>query len=390
MAQSFQINAWDSDGRFHSATDLAWVDGMLTDNAILDPRVQRLSSILPATVVDGSEREQYWVLPGFTDAHVHVAWTDFLETDRVAHPAAERDALIRGGLSATLAAGFTSVRDAGGWDPQRLNSLTDPGPAPRISPSISIITRESSDAVGGIEREVERVLDSGAQWVKLMGTAGVASPVGAPLGSHFNQAEYRSAVALAERSGARVMVHAWGGDAITWALDAGVHSIEHGIFLSPEQAHVAAARGTTFVPTLTIYRDVLRMIDDGELPAVFRPRVAEAVVAHRLAVQRAAEAGVAIAVGTDFGTVRQHGRNREELTALHQAGLSAEEVLHAATVIGARLIGGPVTGVLEPGSPADCSVWRRDPLTPQAWNDPHAIAAVVKAGAVTQPHEGNR
>lgn len=174
-------------------------------------------------------------------------------------------------------------------------------------------------------------------------------------------------------------------------------SIEHGIFLTDAQARGAAERGMTLVPTLRIYRLVRGMIERGALPAAFRPRVEEAVAAHPEAVRRARDAGLAIALGTDYSTPEQHGTNRLEFDELVRAGLSAAEALVAATTAGAELLArvetGPAlrgrvgldrarVGVVEAGAVSDGVVFSRDPREPGAFSDPESIVAVILGGRV--------
>lgn len=327
-----------------------------------------------------------WLLPGLVDAHAHTAWHAFGEEDRERLTPAEIDTATTAALARTLAAGFTSVRDAGGLTPEAVRAAL--GQRPRVQFSVALLDRSAADAAGGLDRAVERVLAAGANWVKLVATASVASPPGAGLEPVFSAAEVSDAARRAEAAGAGVMLHAWGGAAIDAAIEAGALSIEHGIFLTDEQARRAAERGMTLVPTLRIYRLVQRMIDEGSLPAAFRARVDEAVGAHPRAVRRARDAGLAIAVGTDSGAPEQHGSGAHEIDALVAAGLTPGEALVAATRGGAELLArvdrdaprGTVAGRVADGARADAVILRRDPREPGALADPDALVAVILGG----------
>lgn len=357
----------DANFRFRTVSHLGWTDGVFS------------FSTSGSSPLDGAD---LWVVPGFTDAHVHLAWTDFSARAREDRAPTERDSLIAQNLRATALAGFTSARDAGGLSAQWIR-LANEGdlPAPSISGSISLITAAIAHKAGSVERAVENALDNGATWIKLMATEGVTSTTDS-MESHFSEAEFRRAVGVATEAGARVMVHAWGGNAISWAIDAGVGSIEHGIFLSPNQARAAAAAHVTFVPTLVIYRRLLAMIQAGQLSPHLFDSVRHVVRAHPRAVQTAMEHGTKIAVGTDFGTVEQHGSNIEELHALLETGLSPAEVLEAATVNGAQLLDGRCcpSGSIEERMPADAIIFRSNPLDPATFANRHAVVAVVKTG----------
>nr|WP_280116286.1 amidohydrolase family protein [Leucobacter coleopterorum] len=223
--------------------------------------------------------------------------------------------------------------------------------------------------------------------MKLVATAGVAASPSAELDPAFSRAELRDAVCRADREGAGVMVHAWGGSAIDDAIAAGAMSIEHGMYMTSAQAAHAAANGMTYVPTLRIYRLVQRMIIEKKLPRAFRARVDDAVAVHPGAVLRARDAGLTVALGTDYGTSQQHGTNRLEFDALLGAGLSPEETLLAATRSGAALLARVAAdpaalpdGRIAEGSIADGVILRKNPLEPSGFADPETVEAVIVAG----------
>ncbi|MHA3683313.1 amidohydrolase family protein [Leucobacter sp. HY1908] len=396
------VRVWDASGHsaepaFSKPLDVAWLDGQFTESRPLSaaPSDERDQAI------DGSG---LWLIPGLVDVHVHAAWHAFNETDREALSPERTRELTMQGLARNLAAGFTSVRDAGGLTVDAAQGGEgNAAQRPRVQHAIAMIDRAAADAAGGLSHAVAGVLEDGAQWVKLVGTVGVASPAGAGLEPLFSAAELRWATQLAASAGAGIMLHAWGGAAIDYAIEAAEASaqaplsIEHGIFLTREQAERAAAVGATFVPTLRIYRLVEAMITSGELPARFGPRVAEAVQAHPGAVRIARDAGLAIALGTDSGTPEQHGTGGLELDALVAAGLTRTEALTAATRAGAALCAGvdpdqnrATAGLIAPGAPADAVLLTRDPREPGALSDPGAISAVILAGRVVAPASPER
>lgn len=370
------IRILDKSGDFGSPARVSWAGGRFALGG--EDRVEDL---------DGAG---LWMIPGLVDAHLHAGWQAFDAEDRARLGEERTRELIAAGLRRTLASGFTGVRDAGGLDPERLGAIPH-GDRPRVQLSVRMLDRAAADAAGGLDRAVEEVLATGARWVKLVATAGVAAPAGAGLDPVFSAMEQRDAVRRAERAGAGVMVHAWGGAAVDHAIEAGAMSLEHGIFLTDEQARRAAARGMTLVPTLRIYRLLRRMIDAGSLPTAFRTRVDEAVAAHPRAVLRARDAGLAIALGTDYGTVEQHGTGRLEFDALVEAGLTPQEALLAATRSGADLlarVAGPAeppAGVVAEGALADAVILRRDPRGRGALSDPGSVVAVLLGGRWIDP-----
>ncbi|MGO3146341.1 MAG: amidohydrolase family protein [Leucobacter sp.] len=365
------VRVLNEQGGFSSPQRVSWVDGTFVPGG--EPQLADL---------DGSH---LWLTPGLVDAHTHVSWHAFSEKDRENDTGAERDAKTAGVLETMLRAGFTSVRDAGGFARGHAVAQTS-ARTPRVQTSVAMITRAAADAEGGVLALTERALEAGARWIKLVGTASVASPAGSGLEPMFTLEEQRTVVERAREVGAGVMLHAWGGDAIDDAIEAGVMSIEHGIFLTPEQADRAAGRRMTLVPTLRIYTLVERMIERGSLPAAFGPRVREAVRAHPDAVRHARDAGLAIALGSDFGDSDQHGTNRTEFDDLVRAGLSSEEALVSATRSGAELLARVAVdpfprGRITDGEIADAVLFTRDPREPGAFSG-NTIAAVVLGGNV--------
>ena len=69
----------------------------------------------------------------------------------------------------------------------------------------------------------------------------------------FTLDELKAAFDEAHASGKKVAVHACGSKAIERCLDAGVHSIEHGVYLNRELAQRMKEQGVYYTPTLGIY-----------------------------------------------------------------------------------------------------------------------------------------
>ncbi len=280
------------------------------------------------TVLDGSAA---WVIPGVYDCHCHISWNDFHEADRARRSPEERARQMADSLARTLRAGVTSVRDAGGATASAAKAI-ESGEllGPRLYVSIDMIGASDAGGAARITAAVERALDKGAQWIKLVATTGVATPSASILEPTLSREEIVAATRRASDAGVRVMVHTWGGPSLDWALEAGAASVEHGIYLTPEQARRLADASVTFVPTLSIYRYVRDLVVAGELTGVPLERINRVVDVHVRAVRAAADAGATLALGSDFTTPQQHGTNLVEIASLMRAGLSATEALRAA------------------------------------------------------------
>jgi imidazolonepropionase-like amidohydrolase len=200
--------------------------------------------------------------------------------------------------------------------------------------------------------------------------------------------EIAVAVQEAARRHRRVMVHALGGDAIRWAVDAGACSIEHGVFLTEADAAAMAARGCFLVPTLAIYERLVSLAKAGALDPRREKRAIEVGDHLGDAVQIARAAGVKIALGSDFGHRDDHGHNLSELALLHGAGLSVEEALLAATAHGAELCGvADHLGRIAPGFQFDAVVLDHEPDDLARLSEPGAVTGVFQRGwpAVVHP-----
>ena len=389
------------DGGIHVVKRVTWPGGRFhIDNGSQRDGSQRIrtgpgdaSAVHDAdghALIDG---HGLWLVPGFIDAHVHIAWSDFSQRVRRRRSPEERLELTRRALRATLCAGFTSIRDAGGAS---AGTVTHASPSPRVLYSLRILGRRAADEAGGLQRAVEQVLDAGADWVKIAATPGIGSDE-APDQAQFSAAELSDAVRLAAERGIQVMVHALGGDAITWAIEAGAASVEHGVFLTEDQARLGAERGVVLVPTVRIYQLIRVMVRAGKLPAAMLPRVERVIRAHPVAVRRARDAGMPVAVGTDYGASAQHGRNREEIAALVDAGLSSRDALRAATRTGARLLSSSGKGRAEQpggeireGAVADALLLTVDPRDVHALVRPGAVTVVVVGGRAMAQQVGDR
>ncbi len=335
-----------------------------------------------AEVVDCSGRS---VLPGMIDLHIHAMTSKPGSIQEVAEPFSLQFYESVRNLKATLRAGITTARDAGGADlgaKQAVESGLVKGPRLRIAVSIMSQTgghgdfwmpsgvespglgphpgRPSgiADGVEEVRKVTRRLLRAGADQIKICSTGGVLSPSTDPRHSQFTSAEIDVIVDEAERQGKYVMAHAQGTAGIVNALRAGVRSIEHGIYLNDEAIQLFLDKKAYLVPTLAAPRAVIRKGESGTsgLPANVIEKARRVADDHSRSVARAVEAGVRIAMGTDSG-VGVHGENLEELVLMADAGMTLDQVLAATTSVAGELIAPERSvGRLAPGYLADAVV----------------------------------
>ena len=336
------------------------------------------------TGLDGDVRVDasgHTVLPGLFDCHVHLTSSGVDLLQRLNRPFSYQFYEAARNLRATLEAGVTTVRDAGGSDLGIQRAVADGLIAgPRMLIAVNVIGQtgghtdgwlpSSLDAPMGVphpgrpaaiadgpdelRKTVRTLIRAGADVIKICTTGGVLSPGDDPTHSQFSPAELAVVVAEAAAAGRAVMAHAQGAGGIKNALVAGVRSIEHGIFLDDEAIELMLTRQAWLVPTLVAPLAVIEAAEAGAaLPESVVAKAVDVAAAHQESFRRAVAAGVRVAMGTDSG-VGPHGRNLQELAVMQRCGMSAEQALHAATGSAAQLCGlADRVGRLAPGLAAD-------------------------------------
>lgn len=351
------------------------------------------------------------VLPGFIDTHVHVMLEGVNIARDLVTPFSQRFYNSVQHMRRTIEAGVTSVRDAGGAD-AGVKAAVDSGiiVGPRMQISIAVLTITGGHADGwmrsggefnifppypgfpdgrcdgleGVRLKVREVLRAGADVVKVCSTGGVLSPTDHPEFTQFSPEELEIIVQeAAYRRGVKVMAHAQGVEGIKNAVRAGIHSIEHGIFLDEEAIELMLKNGTYLVPTLLAPLAVLEFGEQGGMPEYGIRKAREVVEIHSESISRAYKAGVKIAMGTDAG-VMPHGTNLRELGLMVNVGMSPMEAIVATTKTAAACLGWEDrVGSLEPGKLADIVISRSDPLKDIRSLENHDnITLVMKDGNV--------
>jgi imidazolonepropionase-like amidohydrolase len=330
------------------------------------------------------------LLPGLFDTHVHVMFGHLDAWRHLQTPFSYRfyDAIRN--LEATLAAGITTVRDAGGADlgvkqavedgivrgPRLQISLTmlsqtgghgdgwlPSGGTAMLFPAYPGMPSQIVDGVDEARRKVRELVRGGADVIKIATSGGVLSPRDSPDQPGFSYEEIEVMVTEARAAGLSVMSHAQAAVGIKNAVRAGVRSIEHGIYLDDEAIALMLEHDAYLVPTLVAPHGVLRAVEAGvPIPPNVLVKASEVIETHRDSFRRAVEAGVKIAMGTDAGVV-PHGTNLEELALMAQGGMTPADVLVATTKTAAELMGlEQELGTIEAGKRADLVAVSGDPF----------------------------
>lgn len=361
-----------------------------------------------ATVIDAMGGS---ILPGLIDCHVHfmLEYPDIMRS-LITQPSLRLlQAIPR--MRATLDAGITTVRDAGG-SPAGLKIAVERGivAGPRMQVAVSVISQTGGhgdgffpccvdiglfgirfydvpdsvvDGVEEVRKATREILRAGADWIKLATTGGVLSASDTPTSSQLTIEEIATAVYEAAAQEKRCMAHAQGSQGIKNALLAGVASIEHGVYLNDELIELMLQKEVYLVPTLVAPVAVVEFAKEhpGILPPIMAAKAVGVIEAHQQSFRRAVEAGVKVAMGTDSG-VGRHGENCRELVLMAENGMTPMQAIVASTASAAQLLHlDKHLGTLEVGKLADVVVVDGDVLEDiSKIADPGNVKLVLKGG----------
>ena len=348
------------------------------------------------------------IYPGFVDCHVHfMADGNLNPMSDVQTPFSMNFYLAAERMQRTIAAGVTTVREAGGSDlGVKQAQASGLAVGPRMQISITILSQTGGhgdswevcgahlpglldqhpgrphnivDGADEMRRKVRELIRAGADVIKVCTSGGVLSPRDDPRHGHFRDAELLTLVEEAEAAGLWVMAHAQATDGIKSAVRTGIRSIEHGIYLDDEAIEMMIDRGTYLVPTLIAPMSVLEARDRGiNVPDYAIEKTTMVMDIHRESIRKAAAAGVRVAMGTDSG-VSPHGQNLRELEEMVKCGITPTAALVAATRTASELMGlEDEIGTIEVGKQADLVVARCDALDVVALRD--SIEMVFQGG----------
>ena len=380
------------------------------DVVVRDGRIEAVGRGLAvpagAAVVD---LRGYTLIPGLVDAHTHlVLHAGDYDRQMLRETPEYRAIVATEAARKTLEAGITTVRDLGnegaGFADVALRDAIADGvvPGPRILTAIQPVVPTGGyrlvgyspyldtppisyafDGPAEAQRTVRRLVAEGADVIKVyLESFEKRQPSADSLTGALNYApgELEAIVGEAHRSGLRVAAHVYSDEGAQRALDAGVDSIEHGLYLTTATFRRMAADGVVYVPTLLVYelwRDgaIFGGIDDADVP-----RLATTVDKHTASFRRALASDVRIAFGTD--TFEQPGTNARELERMVAYGMAPADALVAATATAADLLGlGDVVGTVQPGRWADLVAVDGDP-TADVTAVSERVVFVMKEGAV--------
>ena len=363
--------------------------GKALSNQTIIIQGDKIASVGPDTTVPAGAQvvdlSNATLLPGLIDAHTHVTFNPNFGYSQLAI-SVPREALI-GARNArvTLEAGFTTIRNvsAKGFADVALRDAINAGdvPGPRMlvsGPALSITGGHGdnnllpfeyhaagdgvADGVDGVRHIVRWNIKYGVDLIKVMASGGVLSKGDDPQASQYRLEEMKAIVEEAHRLGRKVAAHAHGAQAIRWASEAGVDSIEHGSYIDDAAIAEMKKNGTYLVPTLYLGDWFLENAERIGTPPDLIAKAREVMPAARKNMARAFAAGVKVGFGTD-AAVYPHGLNAHEFAVMVKLGLTPLQAIQAATINDADLLGwSDKVGTIEPGKWADIVAVDGDPL----------------------------
>ncbi|MDT8719217.1 amidohydrolase family protein [Clostridium sp. 19966] len=342
---------------------------------------EQLKKLYPQECVQ--EYKDATLLPGLIDMHVHIGywWTkpDYSEYNdfMIAYMALKNS-------QSTFKAGVTTIRDVA--SPEHLCISMKKAASrgfiqiPRIIDSgagICMTGGHGWQLKGGIKevngpweirKTVREQIKNGAQWIKILSSHRSNTP-------EFTQEELNVAVDEAHRVGVKIAVHSGTQPSIQMCIDAGFDTIEHGTYLTVDQAQQMKEKNIVWVPTIIAYTGIYEylkayagkgatgnvMVDGAIKDYEYYKSAAEA---YRDNFGKLIKTGVKTIAGTDLvADGAPITPVALEMKYMVNYGMEPLEAIKAATSASAEVLGmSDKIGLIKEGLIADLLIVEGDPL----------------------------
>ena len=329
------------------------LDGTVREVSVVDGHFRAAGEPVDREI----DTSSWWAVPGLADCHAHLGSGGANDDDRGPDAILER---TKANAWAQLEGGVFLVADKGSADNITLRALDEP-PArrPELHMAGKMITNPGGyfpDFATEVDEHelldvVRQATGGGATWVKLVGDWPRRGVGAIP---NFTETALHQAVDVAHRAGCRMAIHAAAPETSTMAVAAGVDSIEHGLFITPDDLATLGQRGGAWVPTIAAMeaiRDMLGAESSGGRLFV------DGLANVRELLPGAPEVGVSVLAGTDIEV--PHGGIATEALKLAEYGMAASDVVRATTSAAYDYLGSDHS--FEPGGYADVLFFDTDP-----------------------------
>ncbi|WP_157208795.1 metal-dependent hydrolase family protein [Mariniflexile maritimum] len=340
------------------------------------------------------------LIPGLTDSHVHIMWNDNIEYLIYSSKDGYLGAMAAKNAENMLMRGFTTVRDLGG-PAFGLKKAIDDGaiPGPRILPSGAFISQTAghgdfdtrmqyqsnhftgqtdlaysrgwtiiADGVSEVQKASREILRAGATQLKIMGSGSITGAHDPLDVTEYTLDELKAIVKEAEKWGTYATIHGYSSESIMNAIEAGVKSIEHGLFASEEAMKMMKEKDIFFSTQFLSYSATP---EEAGMTGESIPKYNEAKAGATKGYENAKKIGVKMSFGTDLlgGLEIAAAQNLEFLARAKY--FSGYEILKQATSNNAELFERSgrrhpyqegALGVVKEGAYADIVVVDGNPL----------------------------
>jgi imidazolonepropionase-like amidohydrolase len=349
-----------------------------------------------------------YLLPGLWDVHVHLEWPRLpsatLAELTVQYAVNATQGLTQAGITGIRTAGVPHFIDVALKRAYATGQLV----GPRIFAGGYFLTTTAGHALAsgfakecdgpsGFVQAIREQMQHGVDHIKLNLTGGIMGPF---WDRHWHSfllpEELEAAFTICQQRGYPVMAHAANPEAVQAALRLGAHTIEHGYIMDEACLQLFLERDAWYIPTLGITHLTPHQASSpweccwlemrGLTPDLMQ-RADAAADEHRLWFQRALQAGVKMALGSDLRPLRD--AVLLEMGLWVKDGATPWQTLLAATTRAAEVCGvGSEVGTVEVGKLADLIVVRHNPL--DDINHLRTLELVFKAGRLVADHRKER
>lgn len=327
------------------------------------------------------------LLPGLIDLHVHLGYDGKVQGSDSEYLWTLSAARM---MRAALDAGVTTVRDVGSRDglaaSVRRAAAAGYLKTPRIvtcNQGICMTGGHGADVSGiaaecdgewEIRKAIRLQFREGADWIKILTSEGYR-------GEELTQHELDAAVDECHRMGRKCAAHAGYPPSVAMCIRAGFDTIEHGTYLTVEQAHYMAQNGQTWVSTIIAFASIAESyLAGGPGYGDATEYIVRAAEAYRDNFKKLYDTGVRVACGTDqmlpgSPVCPVAG----ECGYMVRYGITPLQAIECATKNAADTLGlGESLGQIRPGYCADLLLTDGDPA--QDISALHRVRAVWREG----------